>query len=151
MKDKTAQNVRNQGGKPAASRPLEFLTDGGYRILCGKNNSQNDYITTKVAAKNDYWFHTKNIPGSHVVMVCGGEEPPEADFTQAAMIAAYYSKAQKGQNVAVDYTHAGNVKKPKGSKPGYVIYNTNWTAFVNAPDAGYIERLKINHSKANQN
>ncbi len=126
--------------KMSASKPLEFVTDGGYRVLCGKNNTQNDYITTKLADKNDYWFHVKNMPGSHVLLICD-DEPGEMDFTQAAMIAARYSKASDGVNVAVDYTKARYVKKPGGSKPGFVIYTTNWTAYV-TPDAKEVERLK---------
>ncbi len=126
--------------KMTASKPLEFVTDGGYRVLCGKNNTQNDYITTKLADKNDYWFHVKNMPGSHVLLICD-DEPGEIDFTQAAMIAAHYSKASDGQNVAVDYTKARYVKKPGGSKPGFVIYTTNWTAYV-TPDAKEVEKLK---------
>ena len=98
-------------------------------------------MTTKLAAKGDWWFHVKNAAGSHVVMVSDGEEPSERDFTQAAMVAAYYSSQRDGQNVAVDYTYAKNVKKPAGAKPGYVIYHTNWTAYV-TPDASEVERIK---------
>lgn len=127
--------------KKMQHKPLEFVTDGGYRLLCGKNNTQNDYVTTKLAAKGDWWFHVKNAAGSHVVMVSDGEEPSERDFTQAAMVAAYYSSQRDGQNVAVDYTYAKNVKKPAGAKPGYVIYHTNWTAYV-TPDASEVERIK---------
>lgn len=127
--------------KKMQHKPLEFVTDGGYRLLCGKNNTQNDYVTTKLAAKGDWWFHVKNAAGSHVVMVSDGVEPSERDFTQAAMVAAYYSSQRDGQNVAVDYTYAKNVKKPAGAKPGYVIYHTNWTAYV-TPNASEVERIK---------
>jgi predicted ribosome quality control (RQC) complex YloA/Tae2 family protein len=112
--------------------PLEFVTSGGYKVLCGKNNLQNDYITTVVAEKNDYWFHVKNMPGSHVVMFCNGEEPDALDFTESAMIAAYYSSGRKIPNVAVDYTKVRNIKKPSGSKPGFVVYETNYSAYVTA-------------------
>lgn len=122
-------------------RPMEFVTENGYRLLCGKNNTQNDFVTTKCAEKSDYWFHVKNAPGSHVLMICNGEEPPEKDFTQAAEVAAYYSSLRGGQNIAVDYTFARNVKKPAGSKPGFVIYNTNWTAYV-TPDEKSVEAMK---------
>jgi predicted ribosome quality control (RQC) complex YloA/Tae2 family protein len=127
--------------KQSAPTVARFKTDGGYTVLCGKNNIQNEYITYKLAAKTDYWFHAKNVPGSHVVMVCNGEEPDAKDFTQAAEIAAYYSKAYGGQNIAVDYTFAKNVKKPPAAKPGFVIYHTNWTAYV-TPDAEEIRRLR---------
>lgn len=116
--------------KPGVPSVAKFLTSGGYTVLCGKNNVQNEYITFKLAAKTDYWFHAKNAPGSHVVMLCNGEEPPAVDFTEAAEIAAYHSKAYSGQSVEVDYTLAKNVKKPPSSKPGFVIYHTNWSALV---------------------
>ncbi len=109
---------------------MQFRTSGGLRVLCGKNNVQNEYITHHLADKNDYWFHAKGVPGSHVVLVCGGQEPPAADLTEAAEIAAYYSRAQGGQNVAVDYTPARNVKKVPGGKAGLVIYHTNYSAYV---------------------
>ena len=125
-----ASRMKNYSAvKQQAPKPLRFVTSGGYTVLCGKNNKQNDYITTKLASKLDWWFHVKNLPGSHVLLQSNGEEPPEVDFTEAAEIAAFYSKA-KGDNIAVDYTQARNVKKPAGSKPGYVIYHVNWTAYV---------------------
>ena len=137
-----ASKMRNYSvQKMKQSKPLEFTTDGGYKVLCGKNNIQNDILTFKTAAKLDYWFHTKNIPGSHVVMFSDGEEPSEVDFTQAAIIAAQYSKASDGENVAVDYTLVKNIKKPVGSKPGFVTYSTNWTAYV-TPDAETVKKLK---------
>ncbi len=117
--------------KKADIIPLKFTTDGGHTVLCGKNNIQNDFITTKLAKKSDWWFHVKNKPGSHVVMVCDeGEDPDASEFTQAAQIAAYYSSLRDGENVAVDYTLAKNVKKPSGSAPGHVVYYTNYTAYV---------------------
>ena len=110
-------------------KPVELSTSGGYPVLVGRNNIQNDHLTFKLAAKEDIWFHVKDIPGSHVILVTDGEEPSEQDYTEAAEIAAYYSKAT-GAPVAVDYTKVKNVKKPSGSKPGFVIYKTNYTAFV---------------------
>ena len=107
----------------------KFETPDGRTVLCGKNNTQNEYITHKLASKLDYWFHARQTPGSHVVLVTDGKEPTDLDFTTAAEIAAYYSKAE-GDNIAVDYTLAKNVKKPAGAKPGFVIYHTNWTAYV---------------------
>jgi len=111
-------------------KPMELKTSGGFTLLVGRNNIQNDYLTTKLAAKDDLWFHTKDIPGSHVILVTRGEEPDDVDYTEAAEVAAYYSKATSGP-VAVDYTRVKNVKKPSGSKPGFVTYKTNYTAFVN--------------------
>ncbi|MCI8590509.1 MAG: fibronectin/fibrinogen-binding protein [Clostridiales bacterium] len=111
-------------------KPLSFISTDGYRMLCGKNNMQNDQLTFKTADKNDYWFHVKNAPGSHVILCCNGEEPPERAFTEAAKLAASHSKLADGENVPVDYTKVKNVKKPPGAKPGYVIYHTNWTAYV---------------------
>ncbi len=140
-----ASKMRNYSShKTAAPSVLKFKTDGGYTVLCGKNNTANDYLTMKLADKNDWWFHVKNQPGSHVVLVCHGEEkePPERDFTQAAEIAAHYSKASGGENVAVDYMKVRGVKKPPSSKPGYVIYNSNWTAYV-TPNGKKIAEMQI--------
>lgn len=127
--------------KKLAPKPIEFVSSSGYRILCGKNNSQNDHLTTKLASKLDLWFHVKNAPGSHVVLMSGGEEPDALDFTEAATIAAYYSKLSDSESVPVDYTQVKNVKKPNGSKPGFVIYTTNYTAYV-TPDRELVERLR---------
>ena len=125
-------------------KPMEFRTTNGYRILCGKNNHQNEYITHKLASKNDYWFHVKNQPGSHVVMFCGedGDSVPEIDFTEAAVIAAYYSQAGEAKHVEVDYTLVRNLKKPPQAKPGMVIYHTNWSAYV-TPDEETVKRLRV--------
>ena len=130
--------VRAKAPKPVF---FEYRTSGGYRVICGKNNIQNEQITFKMAEKTDYWFHAKNIPGSHVLMMCAGEEPDAKDFTEAAEIAALNSKAE-GENIAVDYTYAKNVKKPPSSKPGFVIYHTNWTAYV-TPDKEKTESRRI--------
>ncbi len=128
--------------KQPAPTVAEFRTSGGYRVLCGKNNVQNEYITHKLAEKNDYWFHVKNLPGSHAVMICHGEEPDAVNFTEAAEIAACFSKGADGQNVEVDYTFVRNVKKPAGGKPGLVIYHTNWSCIVN-PNAEKVAAMRI--------
>lgn len=107
-----------------------FKTTNGYTVYCGKNNLQNEYITHKLACKHDYWFHAKDIHGSHVLLVTNGEEPPAEDFTDACMIAAYYSKAKGQSGIEVDYLLAKGVKKVAGSKPGFVIYHSNWSAYV---------------------
>lgn len=123
-------------------QPFEFKTTNGYTVLCGRNNLQNELLTFKTAEKSDYWFHIKNVAGSHCIMVCNGEEPPEIDFTEAAVIAATHSKAQSGENVAVDYTFVKNIKKLPASKPGMVTYKTNWTAYV-TPDEKLCEKLRV--------
>ena len=139
-----ASRMKNEssGQKQSAPTVAKFQTDDGMTVLCGKNNIQNEYITFRLASKTDYWFHAKNTAGSHVVLVCNGKEPTDRDFTQAAEIAAYHSKAYGGQNIAVDYSLAKNIKKPKAGRPGLVIYHTNWTAYV-TPHADDIRRMRI--------
>ncbi|MBP3436863.1 MAG: NFACT family protein [Clostridia bacterium] len=110
-------------------RPLQYKTSGGYTVLCGRNNLQNDILTFKTAKKTDIWFHVKGLTGAHVILVCGEEEPNEQDYTEAAEIAAYHSCATTDL-VAVDYTRVKNVKKPPAAKPGFVTYKTNYTAYV---------------------
>lgn len=134
------QKRKKQGVKP---KYIQYETSNGFKILCGKNNTSNDYITNKLANKTDWWFHVKNAPGSHVVMISKlGEEPIEEDFTQAAIIAAVNSSLSESDNVPVDYTNIKKVKKPIGAKPGFVIYNSNWTALV-TPNHELEENLKI--------
>lgn len=123
---------RLRGYKPLKklkALPHRFVTSGGFELLVGKNNIQNDTLTHKVAERNDIWFHTKDIHGSHAILVTEGREPSAADYTEAAAIAAKYSKAGEA-TVAVDYTHVRNLKKPRGAKPGFVTYKTNYTAYV---------------------
>lgn len=123
----------------------QFLTTNGYKVYCGKNNTQNEYITHKLAKKEDWWFHAKGVPGSHVLLICDGEEPPKEDFTDACEIAAYYSKAYGNGGsalIAVDYLHAKGVKKVPGSKPGFVIYHNNWSAYV-TPNEKKIQSMRI--------
>ncbi len=128
--------------KLPAPKPMKFITSGGYTVLCGKNNSQNDYLTHKLASKTDIWFHIKGYAGSHVIMQCGTEDPPAEDFTEAATIAAVYSKAPRGQRVEVDYTRVKNVKKPPNSKPGFVTFSSNYSAYVMA-DPALISALRV--------
>ena len=121
---------------------MRFVTSGGYSVLVGRNNMQNDRLTMKTGEKWDIWFHTKDIPGSHVILVTGGEEPNESDYTEAAAIAARFSKAS-GTNVEVDYTEVKNIKKPAGSKPGFVTYKTNYSAVVDPMSDEALEERKI--------
>ncbi len=115
--------------KKRKNRYSEYKTSGGYTVLVGKNNTQNDYLTHRIAERHDIWFHVKDIPGSHVILVTGGDEPSSEDYTEAAEIAAYFSGAGAA-SVAVDYTEVRNIKKPQGAKPGFVTYKTNYTAYV---------------------
>ena len=99
----------------------------------GKNNYQNDNLTFKFATGNDWWFHAKGIPGSHVVVKTNGDELPDRTFEEAGRLAAYYSKGRENDKVEIDYLEKKNVKKPNGSKPGFVVYYTNYS-LVAAPD-----------------
>lgn len=125
------QAAKKQPRKKAQSQLTEYQSVEGYKILVGKNNMQNDYITCTLASKGDMWFHTKNIHGSHVVVLCGGAELSDDTILFAASLAAKNSKASKSSNVPVDYTPIKYVKKPNGAKAGMVIYTTNKTVFVN--------------------
>ena len=126
------RKLRSKKEKPAAvSAPLTFQTSDGFTVLVGRNNRQNDRLTLKTANNNDIWFHTKNIPGSHTVLVTDGKKPTETAMTEAAVLAAQHSKAKDSSLVPVDYTEIRNVSKPQGSKPGMVIYKAYKTLFVN--------------------
>ena len=116
--------------KKKLGQPHKFTTSGGFTVLVGKNNLQNDYLTFKVAAKNDFWFHVKNVAGSHTVLLCEGREPSDMDLTEAAVLAAKNSKACGQDKATVDYTRIKNVKKPSGSRPGFVIYDNYKTTVV---------------------
>lgn len=117
-----------------------FSTDG-FEILVGKSSLQNDYLTTKIASNKDIWLHTKDIPGSHVIIRTGGASPSETTLYEAASVAAYYSKAKASSNVPVDYTFVKNVSKPHGAKPGMVIYVGHRTLYV-TPDLDTIQKLE---------
>lgn len=110
--------------------PIEYMSSDGYRILVGRNNRQNDLLTLHTAAKTDIWLHTKNIPGSHVIVVCHGKEPSETALREAAGYAALHSKGRDSSQVPVDYTQVKNVSKPAGAKPGKVIYVKYNTVYV---------------------
>lgn len=117
--------------KQNASKPLHFESVDGFDIYVGKNNTQNDYLTLKLANSSDIWFHTKNIHGSHTIIKLGlNKDVPKTTLMQAAQIAAYYSKARESSQVPVDYTQVKNVKKPNGAKPGMVIYDHYNTVYV---------------------
>ncbi len=135
---------QKRGAAPAKSvrnSPALYMTSGGFTVLCGRNNLQNDEITFKLSARGDVWFHAKGVPGSHVLIRAEGREVPDADMTEAAEIAAANSDAAGGSNIPVDYTDVRNIKKPSGARPGYVIYHTNRTAYV-TPDPDRLDNMK---------
>lgn len=122
----------------------KYHSTSGFEIWVGKSSLQNDLITTKLASNKDIWLHTKDIPGSHVIIRTGGNTPDEQTLYEAALIAAYYSKARESSNVPVDYTQVKNISKPSGAKPGMVIYVGNKTLFV-TPKLETIELLEDAH------
>jgi predicted ribosome quality control (RQC) complex YloA/Tae2 family protein len=130
-----------KGKPPKELPPLEFKSSDGYTILVGRNNCQNDRLTTKVANKSDIWLHVHNITGSHVIILTNGETPPDSTIEDACVLAVYHSRAKNSAQVPVDYCLAKFVKKPNGSKPGMVIFTHNQTAYIN-PDNERVERLK---------
>lgn len=124
------RKAKNSKPKRADNKFKEAISPSGYKILIGKNNRQNDLLTCSIATKGDMWFHTKNIPGSHVIVFCEGAELGDDDIIFAAKLAAENSKAAGSAQVPVDYTRVKFVKKPNGAKPGMVIYTTNNTVYV---------------------
>ena len=118
------------------------MSSDGFKILVGKNNKQNDHLTLKVADNNDIWLHTKNIPGSHVIVKTEGKSISDETIYEAAMLAAFFSKSKMSSQVPVDYTKRKNIKKPNKAKPGMVIYETNSTIYV-TPTEELVARLKI--------
>ncbi len=122
--------AKDRKKQPKAAAPMEFTSPDGYRVLVGRNNRQNDELTLRTASDGDMWFHTKNIPGSHVIVFCDGAELPDSTVIFAAKLAAEHSKASGSSSVPVDYTRVKYVKKPQGAKPGMVIYKTNKTVYV---------------------
>lgn len=118
----------------------QYKSSTGIEILVGKNNKQNDYLTNKLARQSEIWLHTKDIPGSHVVI--RGTQLDEVTLTEAAQLAAYFSKAKHSSSVPVDYTYIKHVKKPSGAKPGYVIYDNQTTLYV-TPDEELVRKLRV--------
>lgn len=133
---------RIKGKPPKAMPPMKFISSDDYEILVGRNNKQNDKLTCKTADKTDIWLHTKEITGSHTIIRCNGENPPENTILEAAIIAAYHSKGRNSSQVPVDFTLIKNVKKPTGAKPGMVIFTSNQTLYV-TPDEELVEKLKF--------
>lgn len=127
--------------KPVKPTPEKYVSSTGVPISIGKNNKQNDYLTFKIARKWETWLHTKDIPGSHVVI--HSDDPDEQTILEAATLAAYFSKARESSSVPVDYTEVKQVKKPSGAKPGFVIYFEQKTVFV-TPDEALVMQLQAN-------
>ncbi|MBD5451585.1 MAG: fibronectin/fibrinogen-binding protein [Lachnospiraceae bacterium] len=123
------------------SKPFHYVSSDGYHIYVGKNNYQNEELTFKLATGNDWWFHAKGIPGSHVVVKANGEEMPDRVFEEAGKLAAHYSQARGQEKVEIDYTQKKNVKKPNGSKPGFVVYYTNYSLVIDS-DITSIEQIE---------
>ncbi|MBR6444107.1 MAG: NFACT family protein, partial [Firmicutes bacterium] len=116
--------------KKDAFKPHEYATSDGFRVLAGRNNKENDRLTMKTAGPKDWWFHTKDIPGSHIILFTEGRELTETAIMEAASIAAWHSKGRESENVPVDYTQVKYVKKPNGARPGMVIFTDNRTVYV---------------------
>ncbi len=122
--------------KSAKSKPFHYVSSNGYDIYVGKNNYQNDELTFKMATGNDWWFHAKEMPGSHVIVKTNGDELPDQTFEEAGRLAAYYSKGKEAGKVEIDYLQKKNVKKPNGAAPGFVVYYTNYSMVSEADIAG---------------
>ncbi|NYE05256.1 putative ribosome quality control (RQC) complex YloA/Tae2 family protein [Bacillus niacini] len=137
IRDRQKRNAK----KISNAKPIldHYLSSDGTELIVGKNNKQNDYLTNKLAARDEIWLHTKDIPGSHVVI--RSKEPSEATVHEAAKLAAYFSKARNSSSVPVDYTKVRYVKKPSGAKPGFVIYDNQQTVYV-TPEEELVLKLK---------
>ncbi|MEE1304598.1 MAG: NFACT RNA binding domain-containing protein [Agathobacter sp.] len=133
---------KGRGGKKAKikSKPFHYVSSDGYDIYVGKNNYQNDELTFKFATGNDWWFHAKGMPGSHVVVKANNEELPDRTFEEAGMLAGYYSKGRNSEKVEIDYLQKKNVKKPGGAAPGFVVYYTNYSLTIH-PDISKIQQI----------
>ena len=129
---------RHPGGKrpKITSKPFHYISSDGYHMYVGKNNFQNEELTFKFATGNDWWFHAKGCPGSHVIVKTNGDELPDRTFEEAGKLAAYYSKNRGAEKVEIDYIEKKHVKKPKGGKPGFVVYYTNYSLMIDSDISG---------------
>ena len=129
---------RKGGGKKVkvTSKPYHYVSSDGFDIYVGKNNFQNDELTFQFATGNDWWFHAKGAPGSHVIVKTNGQELPDRTFEEAGRLAAYYSKNRGGDKVEIDYVQKKQVKKPGGEKPGFVVYYTNYSLMIDSDISG---------------
>lgn len=133
--------IKKHSGKKmnriSKSQPLHFVDDNGFHIYVGKNNYQNDQLTFKFATGNDWWFHAKQMTGSHVIVKSESKELPDSTYEYAAALAAYYSSGRDNEKVEIDYLQKKNVKKPNGSAPGFVVYYTNYS-LVATPSLAHV-------------
>ena len=153
LKDRTPEKKNRRGSQrrdgkkarsakqPPALPPIEYETTDGFRVLVGRNNLQNDKLSMKTAGKLDMWLHTKDFPGSHVIIEAQDGQVSDRAIEEAAIIAAVNSTAVTGDKVPVDYTLVKNLKKPAGARPGKVIFHTNWTIYV-TPDEDFAEQQR---------
>lgn len=118
------------------SKPFHYISSDGYHMYVGKNNLQNEELTFHFAVGNDWWFHAKGVPGSHVIVKTNGDELPDRTFEEAGRLAAYYSKNRGAEKVEIDYVEKKHVKKPNGSKPGFVVYYTNYSLMIDSDICG---------------
>lgn len=134
---------RHPGGKKPkiTSKPFHYISSDGYHMYVGKNNFQNEELTFKFATGNDWWFHAKGVPGSHVIVKTdGADDMPDATFEEAGRLAAYYSQSRDNEKVEIDYIQKKHIKKPKGGKPGFVVYYTNYSLMID-PDISKLKQL----------
>ncbi len=134
-----SKNARPE--KLKAQQPHCFLSDDGFEILVGRNNTQNDELSFKIARRTDYWLHTQKVHGSHVILRCESQEPPARTLEQAAALAVYYSQSRGGGKIPVDYTMVRNLKKPSGALPGKVIYH-EYRTMMAVSDEELVQRIK---------
>ena len=118
------------------SRPFHYISSDGYHMYVGKNNLQNDELTFQLAKGNDWWFHAKGAPGSHVIVQTGGDELPDRTFEEAARLAAYYSSNRQAEKIEIDYVEKKHVKKPNKARPGFVVYYTNYSMMIDSDISG---------------
>ncbi len=131
--------IRRKGGSKKVkitSKPYHYISGDGFDIYVGKNNYQNDELTFQFASGNDWWFHAKGAPGSHVIVKTDGKELPDRTFEEAGRLAAYYSRNRGGDKVEIDYVRKKQVKKPGGAKPGFVVYYTNYSLMIDSDISG---------------
>lgn len=137
------KSAKKGNSRPQNNKPLHFVSSDGFHIYVGKNNLQNDELTFKTASNSDWWFHAKKMPGSHVIVKSDGKELPDRTFEEAASLAAYYSKGRDQDKVEIDYVQKKEVKKPAGSKPGFVVYYTNYSMMANTDISWTTRNAKI--------